>query len=80
MPETATKPILTCAKCMCAFFYQIERRLTGVVIDEGKVIVQEPKDSKVSILFTCKRCGSLIPPDRLKGFEIKPQIPDVSKN
>ena len=80
MAETATKPILTCSQCMGAFFYQIERRLTGVVIDEGKVIVQEPRETKTTVFYTCQRCGCIVPPDKVKDFEVKLQTPEPSKN
>lgn len=80
MPETKIKPILTCSQCMSGYFLQIERRVTGVVIDEGEVIIQEPKNSRATIFFTCKRCGCIVPPERLKDFRITPQIIDQSMN
>lgn len=77
---TTVKPILTCSECMSGFFFQIERRVTGVIIDEGKVIIQEPRDTKTTTFFTCKRCGCIVPPDKLKDFDIQQQMPQVSAN
>lgn len=74
------KPILTCAECGSGFFYQIERRMTGVVIDKGEILVQEPLKEKTATFFVCQRCGCIVPLDKLKDFQFSPQLQPISKN
>lgn len=67
------KPILTCASCHCAHFKQVERRVTGVVIDDGQVSVKEPLEQTVTTHFVCRRCGTILPRDKANGLKFEAQ-------
>ena len=73
-------PIFTCSNCMCAFFLQIERRMTGVVIDEGKIVVQPLLESKIIHYFVCRRCGCIVPNQRIAAFKFERQLQEPAHN